>query len=101
MAKQQNKPKKEPVLDITKLVFKKDKLLVKAIRAKGKNGLLDPAQYEDKPEWGIIITVGTGIEDYMVGDIIRFGKYSTELIRCEGEDYFIVREEDVDGHMPR
>lgn len=92
-----------PELDITEFVFLRDNLLVKAIRPKPKSDvdLVDPAQYEDKPEFGVVIKVGGEVVGLKAGDIIRFGKYSTETIRTNGEDYFIVREEDVTAHMPR
>lgn len=88
-------------MDITKFIFLRDNLLIKAMRPKGANGLVDPAQYEDKPEFGVIISIGTGVLELKAGDVVRFGKYSSEVIRTNGEDYFIVREEDVSGYAPR
>lgn len=102
MSKQ--KVSKEDVLslDITKFIFLRDNLLVKALRPQPKkNQPIDPAQYEDKPEFGIVISVGDEVKNLKANDIVRFGKYSTESIRTNGEDYFIVREEDVTAHMPR
>ena len=82
--------------DITKFTFLRDLLLVKALRADSGDGkLIDPAQYEDKPEFGEVIKVGELVINLKVGNVIRFGKYSTEAIRTKGEDYFIVHEEDV------
>ncbi len=86
--------------DITEFTFRKDQLLVKARRPSGGDGkLVDPAQYEDKPEFGEIVKVGELVSDLKVGQIIRFGKYSTEAIRTRGEDYFIVHEEDVSAYL--
>ncbi len=86
--------------DITKFTFRKDQLLVRAIRAESGDGkLIDPAQYEDKPEFGEIIKLGEKVEDLKVGQIVRFGKYSTELIRTRGQDYFIVHEEDISAYL--
>ena len=82
-------------LDITKFTFLKDLLLVKSIRAKDPNGLIDPQQYEDKPEFGEVIKLGDQVSNIKVGDTIRFGKYSSETIRTKGADYFIIHEEDV------
>lgn len=89
-------------LDITKLELWHDTILVRAIRPQPKGGkLVDPSQYEDKPEWGEIICVGSGVahENAKVGKIVRFGKYSTEAVRSNGEDYFIVSTEDVTGNL--
>lgn len=81
--------------DITKFTFLRDLVLVKAIRPVGANGLVDPAQYEDKPEFGEVVTYGESVNRLKIGSIIRFGKYSTEEIRTRGESYFIVHEEDI------
>lgn len=91
-------------IDITKFRFLYDFILVKAVAAKAAAGLIRPDQYEDKPEFGEVISVGFGrlMEDgsvvplrVKVGDMIFFGKYGTEPIRNNGEDYFIIREEDI------
>lgn len=94
--KQNQQPKVNTNFDITKFKFLRDLVLVKAIRPSSGNGkLIDPAQYEDKPEFGEVIKKGDLVTWLQVGNIIRFGKYSTEAIRTKGEDYFIVHEEDV------
>lgn len=98
--KQQLQKAKLKNFDITKFTFRRDQLLVKAVRPiLGKNDLYDPAQYEDKPEFGEIIKLGEKVIDLKVGQIVRFGKYSTELIRTGGEDYFIVHEEDISAYL--
>lgn len=86
-------------LDITKFTFLRDLLLVKAIRPESVSGLVDVAQYEDKAEFGVIVKVGINVSDIKVGDTIRFGKYSTENIRTNGQDYYIVHSEDVSAVM--
>ena len=100
MKKQNKKQLKEQKVntnfDITKFKFLRDLLLVKALRATPEDGkLVDVAQYEDKPEFGEVIKVGYAVADVKVGDIVRFGKYSTEAIRTNGKDYFIVHAEDL------
>lgn len=99
MVKQTLQPPKKklpPKFDITEFTFLRDLLLVRAIRPSlGDNDLYDPAQYEEKPEFGEVIKVGSTVVDMKVGNVVRFGKYSTEAIRTRGEDYFIIHEEDV------
>jgi len=84
--------------------FLYDNVLVKALRPETVEGLVKPDQYDDKPEFGEVIQVGEGrlLDDGVVvptklkvGDIIFFGKYSSEQTRSVGEDYFIIREDDV------
>lgn len=84
--------------DITNFTFFRDLLLVKAIRP-NSGKFIDPAQYEDKPEFGEVVKCGDKCEYIKVGDVVRFGKYSTESIRTNGADYFIVHEEDVSAKL--
>ncbi len=101
MKKQSNQLNQQKFnFDITEFTFRKDQLLVKALRNEGGDGkLVDPAQYEDKPEFGEIVKVGEKVIDLKVGQIVRFGKYSTEMIRTNGKDFFIVHEEDISAFM--
>lgn len=94
MKKQRKTPKLNKDFDITEFEFLRDLLLVKAIRP-DSGELVDPAQYEDKPQFGKAIKVGKEVQNIKIGDIIRFGLYSTENIRTQGHDYYIVHEEDV------
>ena len=85
-----------------------DYVLVKAIRAESVNGLVKPEQYDDKPEFGTVVSVGTGrlLDDgtivplkYRPGDTIFFGKYSAMQVRSAGEDYHLIRDDDVVGYI--
>jgi co-chaperonin GroES (HSP10) len=97
--KKNQNPKVNNNFDITKFVFLGDLVLIKALRAESGDGkLVDPTQYEDKPEFGEVVKLGE--RKLKVGDIVRFGKYSTEAIRTKGADYFLVHQEDVSGYLP-
>lgn len=52
-------------------------------------------QYEDRPEIGLVVSVGDQINKVSVGSLIFFGKYSTEQLTYDGITYIILREEDV------
>lgn len=91
--------------DLTKHQLLNDNILVLAINPTDylKSDLIDPAQYEDKSEWGEVISVGPGritengvlIEPQIKpGDIITYGKYSSYKTRIDGKDYLIIRAED-------
>lgn len=88
--------------DITQLELWEDLILVRALRPSGVGGLINPENYEDKPEWGEIIRVGEGVKNpkAKIGLVVRFGKYSTESVRSNGNDYFLVHVEDVSGNLP-
>ena len=81
-----------------------DNVLVQTIERKSKSKLADVSQYEDKPEYGIVVSVGSGrvgTDGYkeelqvQVGDIIFFGKYSSIQTRDDGEDYYLIKEYDI------
>lgn len=92
-------------LDLTKFTFLFDYVLVKAIETtESVDGLVRPDQYEDKPQFGEVVKAGAGriLENGEIvptglksGDKIFFGKYSTEKTRHLGEDYYIIRSEDI------
>ena len=69
-------------------------------------GIIIPDSAKEKPQQGKVIAAGTGKirddgtrqpPDVKTGDLILFGKYSGQEIRLDGEDYLIVREEEVLG----
>ena len=69
-------------------------------------GIIIPDTAKEKPQQGKVIAAGTGKirddgtrqpPDVKAGDLILFGKYSVQEIRLDGEDYLIVREEEVLG----
>ena len=84
-----------------------DRILVKALEAeeKTKGGIVLPDTAKEKPQEGKVVAVGKGklnqdgkliALEVKVGDRILYGKYSgTEISTKEGEDYLIMREEDV------
>lgn len=85
-----------------------DNIFVKGISIEEKDGIYRPSQYDDKPELGEVILVGEGrIFDngtiiplkVQVGDKIYFNKYSTTKFNIDGEDYYVVREEDVIAYV--
>ena len=84
----------------------RDRIVVKQIEAqeKTKSGLVLPDTAKEKPQEAKVIAVGPGrlLEDGTVktleiknGDRVLYGKYSGAEVSVEGEDYLILREEDV------
>jgi chaperonin GroES len=69
-------------------------------------GIIIPDTAKEKPQQGKVIAAGAGKirddgrlqpPDVTAGDRILFGKYSGQEVRLDGEDYLIMREEDVLG----
>ena len=83
-----------------------DRIAVKQLDAqeKTKSGLVLPDSAKEKPQEAKVVAVGTGklLDDGTVkklevktGDRILYGKYSGTEVSVGGEDYLILREEDV------
>jgi chaperonin GroES len=71
-----------------------------------RGGLYIPDTAKEKPQEGEVLAVGNGklldngqriAIDLKAGDRILFGKYSGTEIKLDGEDYLILREDDVLG----
>lgn len=85
-----------------------DRILVKRTEQEDKTagGIFIPETAKEKPIQGKVFAVGKGKmqEDGSVrpldvkqGDIILFGKYSGTDIKIEGDEFLIMREDDVLG----
>ena len=94
--KQKNQNSQKVKFDLTKFTFLYDHILVKAIISDGVDGLVKPSSYDDKPEFGKVISRGKDTEkELKVGDVVFFSKYSSEQTRSLGEDYYIIRSDDI------
>jgi len=85
-----------------------DRVLVKRFleEEKSKGGIIIPDTAKEKPIQGEIIAVGTGrvTDDGKVrplevkkGDKVLFGKYSGTEIKIDGDEFLMMREEDILG----
>jgi chaperonin GroES len=86
-----------------------DRIVVKRIESdaeKTLGGLYIPDSAKEKPQEGEVVAVGKGkrLEDGKVtpldvqaGDRILFGKYSGSEIKLDGQEYLIMREDEVLG----
>ncbi len=85
-----------------------DRILIEPLEAKEqtKGGIVLPDTAKEKPQEGKIVAVGTGKKtddgkviplSLKVGDKVLYGKYSGTEVTIDGEEYLIIREEDVLG----
>ena len=85
-----------------------DRIVVKRIEEKEtvQGGIIIPDTAKEKPQEGEVVAVGKGkrLEDGKVvpldvkaGDRILFGKYSGNEIKIDGNEYLIMREDEVLG----
>ena len=67
-------------------------------------GIIIPDTAKEKPQRGKVVAAGTGKLkddgkriplDVRAGDLILFGKYAGQEIKLEGEEYLIVKEDEV------
>lgn len=83
-----------------------DRIVVRPLEAqeKTKGGLVLPDTAKEKPQEAKVLAVGSGrlLDDGAVkaldvrnGDRVLYGKYSGTEVTIEGEDYLILREDDV------
>jgi chaperonin GroES len=85
-----------------------DRILVQRVKEdeKTKGGIIIPDTAKEKPAEGTVIAAGNGklsengkraALEVKKGDRILFGKYSGSEVKIEGEEYIIMREDDVLG----
>ena len=83
-----------------------DRVILKRIEEeeKSKGGIIIPDTAKEKPQQGKVIAVGAGkvkddgkrvALDVKAGDLILFGKYSGQEIKLDGQEYLIMREDEV------
>jgi len=89
-----------------------DRILVRRVEAEQKtaSGLYIPDSAKEKPQEGEVISVGKGKSndegkvfplDVKAGDRVLFGKYSGTEIKLDGEEFLIMREEEVLGILSK
>ena len=78
-----------------------DRVLVEpqAAETKTASGLYIPDSAKEKPQQGKVVAVGNGKKDHdmtvKVGDKVLYGKYSGSELKLDGNDYLIMREDDI------
>ncbi|MBI3324152.1 MAG: co-chaperone GroES [Candidatus Omnitrophica bacterium] len=83
-----------------------DRIVVKAVEQQDrtKSGIVLPESAKEKPQEGRVASVGPGrlldngsakSLEVKAGDRVLYGKYAGTEVRIDGEDYLILREDDV------
>jgi chaperonin GroES len=83
-----------------------DRLLVERVEEaeQVRGGIIIPDSAKEKPQEGIVVAAGNGKRgedgkviplDVKAGDRILFGKYSGSEVTVEGNEYMIMREDEV------
>ncbi|QPK61561.1 co-chaperone GroES [Methylomonas sp. LL1] len=85
-----------------------DRVVVKRVEEETKTagGIVLPGSAAEKPSEGEVLAVGSGKQldngqvralEVKVGDKVLFGKYSGTEVKVDGEQYIVMREEDIMG----
>ncbi len=85
-----------------------DRVIVKRLEEERKtaSGIVIPDNATEKPDQGEVLAIGTGkvLEDgtvraleVKVGDKVLFGKYSGQVVKVDGDELLVMREEDIMG----
>lgn len=83
-----------------------DRIVVKAVEAEQttSGGILLPDSAKEKPQRAVVVAIGEGARNdegkrmpltVKVGDQILYGKYAGSEIKWKGEEYKILRENEV------
>ena len=89
-----------------------DRVIVKRIEEgeQVRGGIIIPDTAKEKPQEGEVIAVGEGKRkddgtriplDVTAGDRVLFGKYSGSEIKLDGDEFLIMREDDILGIIAR
>lgn len=85
-----------------------DRVIVKRVAEaeQVRGGIIIPDTAKEKPQEGEVIAVGSGKLrddgsrtplDVKVGDRVLFGKYSGSEVKIDGEEFLIMREDEILG----
>ncbi len=83
-----------------------DRIVVKVLEADEKtaSGIVIPEKAKEKPQEGKVVAVGSGkildngtkLEmELKVGDKVLYSKYAGTEVKVKGEEYLILRQDDV------
>ena len=85
-----------------------DRVIIKRLESARTtaSGIVIPDNAAEKPDQGEVVAVGPGRRDeagkliemgVKVGDRVLFGKYSGQSVKIDGEEFLVMREEDIMG----
>jgi len=78
-----------------------DRVVIEPLPAETQtaSGLYIPDSAQEKQQKGKVVAVGSGKKDHdmtvKTGDIVIYGKYAGTELKLNGNDYMIMKEEDI------
>ena len=64
-------------------------------QTKTASGLYIPEKSQEKPKISKVVAVGKEVKEVKVGDRIIYGGYSNTDVKHDGEDYMLIKEENI------
>lgn len=85
-----------------------DRVIVRAVKSEEKTagGIVLPDTAQEKPQQAEVIAVGPGkvldngktaSVDVKIGDKVYYGKYSGTEVKLDGQEYVVLRQDDILG----
>ncbi|HMT03434.1 MAG TPA: co-chaperone GroES [Burkholderiales bacterium] len=85
-----------------------DRVVIERVEAEEKtaSGIVLPGSAAEKPDTGIVVAIGSGkVSDngsiiamnVKVGDKVIFAKYSGQVVKLDGKELLVMREDDIFG----
>jgi chaperonin GroES len=104
----QNQPHTEEIGNIMNIRPLHDRVIIQRMEEERTTagGIVIPDTATEKPVRGKVIAVGNGkildngesrALDVKAGDVVLFGKYSGTEVKVDGEEYLVMREDDIMG----
>jgi len=62
---------------------------------KTASGLYLPTQAQEKPKVAKVLAVGKKVTEVKVGDRVVYGGYSNTIVKQDGQEYMLIKEEDI------
>lgn len=74
-----------------------DRVVIKRVEAveKTKSGIVLPGQAKEQPQIAEVLAVANDEMDVKIGDRVIFSKFSGTEIKIDGEEYIVVKAEDL------
>lgn len=75
----------------------RDRIIVRREKEpeKTKSGFFIPETNREKPQRGLVVTVGEKVKEIQVDNIVLFGKYAGTEVEIDGEQFLILRDEEI------
>lgn len=83
------------ILELSNHKTLSDYLIVVSVNINESGVTTRARQYEDRPDIGLVTSVGDKVDKIKEGDVIFFGRYSSDSVTYDGIQYLLIRQEDV------